>query len=171
MGPPPPLTNSWTRACIKVIHPCTCTLLVLSVLSDSPDPKIPTFCKFKGECNVFLKKIILWMKSMHYPNTLRSRLVTIVPMAPFTPKSTSKLRSALHFRYSVVIRCFYSCANTAQSQNHYNHGFPNTFDYNHYVYSDYLVCSLLSDCYCSHYTLLNICDIIATMKIKGLYNI
>ena len=23
----------------------------------------------------------------------------------------------------------------------YNHGFPNTFDYNHYVYSDYLVCS------------------------------
>ena len=26
--------------------------------------------------------------------------------------------------------------------NHYNHGFPNTFDYNHYVYSDYLVCSV-----------------------------
>ena len=25
---------------------------------------------------------------------------------------------------------------------HYNHGFPNTFDYNHYVYSDYLVCSV-----------------------------
>ena len=24
--------------------------------------------------------------------------------------------------------------------NHYNHGFLNTFDYNHYVYSDYLVC-------------------------------
>ena len=26
--------------------------------------------------------------------------------------------------------------------NHYNHSFPNTFDYNHYVYSDYLVCSV-----------------------------
>ena len=26
--------------------------------------------------------------------------------------------------------------------NHYNHGFPNTFDYNHYVYSNYLVCSV-----------------------------
>ena len=26
--------------------------------------------------------------------------------------------------------------------NHYNHGFSNTFDYNHYVYSDYLVCSV-----------------------------
>ena len=26
--------------------------------------------------------------------------------------------------------------------NHYNHGFHNTLDYNHYVYSDYLVCSV-----------------------------
>ena len=26
--------------------------------------------------------------------------------------------------------------------NYYNVGFPNTFDYNHYVYSDYLVCSV-----------------------------
>ena len=69
----------------------------------------------KGECSVFLKKIILWMKTIHYPNTLRSHLVTIVPMAPFTLKSTSKLRSALHFSYSIVIRRFYSCANTAQS--------------------------------------------------------
>ena len=58
-------------------------------------------------------------------------MATIVPMAPFTPKSTSKLRSAL------------ICANTAQSYNNdYNHGFPNTFDYNHYVYNDYLVCSV-----------------------------
>ena len=68
----------------------------------------------KGECSVFLKKIILWMKTIHYPYTLRSHLVTIVPMAPFTPKSTSKLRNALHFSYSIVIWRFYSCANTAQ---------------------------------------------------------
>ena len=42
----------------------------------------------KGECSVFLKKIILWMKTNHYPNTLSSHLVTIVPMVPFTLKST-----------------------------------------------------------------------------------
>ena len=49
---------------------------------------------------------------IHYPNTIRSRLVT---MALFTPKSTSKLRSALHFRYSIVIPRFVSRANKAQS--------------------------------------------------------
>ena len=68
----------------------------------------------KAECNVFKKKL-LWMETMHYPNTIRSHLVTIVPMAPFTPKSTSKLRSALHIRYSIVIPRFISRANTAQS--------------------------------------------------------
>ena len=74
------------------------------------------------------------MKTIHYPSTIRSHLVIIVPMAPFTPKSTSKLRSALHFRNSIVIPRYISRANTAQSYN--------TFDYNHYVYSDYLVCSV-----------------------------
>ena len=69
----------------------------------------------KGEGIIFLKKYILWMKTIHYPNTLRSHWVPVVPMAPFTPKSTSKLRSALHFSYSIVIRRFYSHANTAQS--------------------------------------------------------
>ena len=69
----------------------------------------------KGECNVFKKKFLLWMKTMHYSNTIRSHLVTIVPMAPFTLKSTSKLRSALHIRYSKVISRFISRANTAQS--------------------------------------------------------
>ena len=38
-----------------------------------------------------------------------------IRMAPFTPKSTSKLRSALHIRYSIVIPSFISRANTAQS--------------------------------------------------------
>ena len=70
---------------------------------------------FKGECSVFLKKNLLWMKTMHYPNTIRSHSVTIVPVAPFTPKSTSKLRSALHIRYSKVILRFISRANTAQT--------------------------------------------------------
>ena len=69
----------------------------------------------KEECSVFLKKKLLWMKTMHYPNIIRSHLVTIVPVAPFTPKSTSKLRSALHIRYSKVIPRFSSRANTAQT--------------------------------------------------------
>ena len=76
------------------------------------------------------------MKTIHYPNTIRFHLVTIVPMAPFTPKSTSKLRSALHSRYSIVIPRFISHVNTVNPNNHYNHGFHNTFDYNHYGYSD-----------------------------------
>ena len=45
-------------------------------------------------------------------NKIRSHLVTLVPKAPFTPISTSKLRSALHFRYSIVIPHFISRANT-----------------------------------------------------------
>ena len=61
----------------------------------------------------YLKKIILRMKTIHHPSKIRSHLVTTVPMAPFTPKSTLKLRSALHFKYSKVIPRFLSCANTA----------------------------------------------------------
>ena len=52
------------------------------------------------------------MKTILYPNIIKSHLVTIAPVAPFTPKSTSKLRSALHFRYSIVIPRFISRANT-----------------------------------------------------------
>ena len=56
------------------------------------------------------------MKTIHYPNKMKYHLVTIAPMAPFTPKSTSNLRSALHFRYSIVIPRFISHANiTVQS--------------------------------------------------------
>ena len=42
------------------------------------------------------------MKMIHYRNKIRSHLVTIAQIAPFTTKLTSKLRSALHFRYSIV---------------------------------------------------------------------
>ena len=42
----------------------------------------------------YLKKKMLWMKMIHYPNTIRSQLGTTIPMTPFTLKSTSKLRSA-----------------------------------------------------------------------------
>ena len=55
------------------------------------------------------------MKTIHYPNEIRSHLVTIAPMAPFTPKLTSKLRPAMHFRYLIAIPHFISRANRAQS--------------------------------------------------------
>ena len=81
------------------------------------------------------------MKTIHYPSTIRSHLVTIVPMAPFTSKSTSKLRSALHIRYSIKSsHASFPALILLNPNKNYKHGFPNTFDYNHYVYSDYLVC-------------------------------
>ena len=54
---------------------------------------------------------------MHYKNTIRSHLVTIARMAPFTPKSTSKLRSALHIIYSIVIPRFISLTNDNDNDN------------------------------------------------------
>ena len=42
------------------------------------------------------------MKTNHYPNKITFHSVTIVPMMSFTLKSTSKLRSFLHFRYYSV---------------------------------------------------------------------
>ena len=55
------------------------------------------------------------MKTIHYPNNIRSHLVTIAPMAPLTHKSTSKLRSALYIRYSIIFPRFILSDNTAQS--------------------------------------------------------
>ena len=78
------------------------------------------------------------MKTIHYPTKIKSHLVTIVPMAPFTQKSTSNLRSALHFRYSIVISRFILRANP---NTHYNHGFQNTFYCNHFIYNEYLLCT------------------------------
>ena len=54
------------------------------------------------------------MKTNHYPNKITSHLVTNVPMMSFTLKSTSKLRSFLHFRYSIVTPRFIPDANKAQ---------------------------------------------------------
>ena len=95
---------------MKVTLRFICVVPVLATVQSN----FTMYTQLKGECSVFLKKIILWMKTIHYQNTLRSHLVTIVPMVPSTLKSTSKLRSALHFSYSIVIRRFYSRANTAQ---------------------------------------------------------
>ena len=85
------------------------------------------------------------MKTIYYQNKIKSDLITIVPMVPFTPKSTSKLRSDVHFRYSIVIPLFISALILLNTFNHYNHGFHNTFDYNLYIYR-LLVFTLHSNC-------------------------
>ena len=91
------------------------------------------------------------MKTMHYPN-IRSHLVTIVPMAPLTPKSTSKLKSALRIRYSKVIPRFFPALILLSPNNHYNHGFPNTFYYNHFIYTNYCAqCQLVLTLYVKEY--------------------
>ena len=70
--------------------------------------------------DVYLKKIILWMKTIHCLNKIISHLVTMVKMAPLTPKSTSKLRSARHFRYSIVIPSIIPYNPKRNPNNHYN---------------------------------------------------
>ena len=60
------------------------------------------------------------METIHYPNKITPHFVTIVSIAPFNPKSISKLRSALHFRYSIVIPRFIPYNH---KRNPNNHGF------------------------------------------------
>ena len=79
------------------------------------------------------------MKTIHYPNIIRSHLVTIALLVPLSLKSTSKLRFALHFRYSIIIPRFIPSLMRLKPNNHYNHGFHITFDYNQFTNSDYLL--------------------------------
>ena len=65
----------------------------------------------KGIGCVFKQKYILWMLKKHYPNKITFYSVTIAPMTSFTLKSTTKLRSFPHFRYSIVIPRFIPHAN------------------------------------------------------------
>ena len=84
------------------------------------------------------------MKTTHYPNKIRSHMVIIAPMAPLTLKSTSKFRSPPHFRYSIAIPRFIPALIRLNANNHYNHDFHNTFDYIHFIYSDNLVCTVIT---------------------------
>ena len=86
------------------------------------------------------------MKTIHYPNVMRFHLVTIAPMAPFTAKSTSKLRSALYCRNSIVIPRFIFRA----------------------ICSSILI-AIITTVFVN--TLMSICDVIVTMKIKDPYDI
>ena len=59
-------------------------------------------------------------------------------------KTTSKLRSALHFRYSIVkSHASFPALILLNPNNHYNDDFHNIFYYNHYVYSDYLLLAII----------------------------
>ena len=78
------------------------------------------------------------MKANHYPNKITFHLATIVPMTSFTLKSTSKLRSFLHFRYSIVSHVSF----LTLIRLNYDNGFHNTLDYNHSIYRDYLLCTV-----------------------------
>ena len=53
-----------------------------------------------------------------FSNEIRSYLVTIVPMTSFTLKSTQKLRSALHFSYSIDIPNPFPIANIVCFENY-----------------------------------------------------
>ena len=91
--------------------------------------------KLKAHDAYFKRIIILWKKTTHYPNKIRIHLVIIVPMAPFTPKATSKLRShsALwkfdsHLMlYSLSLILSVSNNFRLNLNNPYNHGFSNFF--------------------------------------------
>ena len=76
--------------------------------------KVRDYLYVKGIGCVFKQKNILWMKTNHYPNKITFHLVTIVPLTSLSLKSTSKLRSFLHFRYLIVIPRFIPHANKAQ---------------------------------------------------------
>ena len=76
--------------------------------------KVTDYLLVKGIGCVFKHQNILWMKTNLYPNKITFHLVTVVPMTSFTLKSTSKLRSFLYFRYSIVIPHFIPHANKAQ---------------------------------------------------------
>ena len=106
---------------METVHNCTSLLYTVYSLVSSQDkqvvlPTCPSKClnnthvinlHLKCDASVlisgpllkqydaYLKKYVLWMKTIYYPNKVRFHLVT---MAPFTPKSTSNVRSALHFR-------------------------------------------------------------------------
>ena len=58
----------------------------------------------------FGEKLYNGLKSFYSPNKITSHQVATVPMALFDLKLTSNVRSALHFRYSIVIEAWLGIA-------------------------------------------------------------
>ena len=77
---------------------------------------------------------------MHYPNTIRSHLVI--------KRTNSAVYSKIYFKVDICYALRYSSHASFPAlillnpNNRYNHGFRNTIAYNHFVHSDYLVCSV-----------------------------
>ena len=93
---------------------CIIRIYSLSKYISLHPKKARTTCRLKASDAYLNKKNILWMKTNYYPYKITSHLVTTVPMTSFTLKSTSKLRSFLDFKYSIVIPRFIPHANKAQ---------------------------------------------------------
>ena len=75
----------------------------------------------------------------------------------------------MYFRYSIVIPRFILRAKLLNPNNHYNYSFHDILYYNHlFIVTIYCAQWFLV---LTYYTLMIICDIIVTMKIKGPYNI
>ena len=68
-----------------------------------------------SQCSVFLKKNYIMDENDSLAEYIKIPLGHNRTNGAVYPKINFKLRSALHFSYSIVIRRFYSRANTAQS--------------------------------------------------------
>ena len=106
---------------------------------------------FKEECSVFLKKSYYGWK----------RCIIRIHKDPTSSQSYQWRRLLQNLLQSWDLLCTLDIWKSSHASfpalillnpnNHYNHGFPNTYDYNHYVYSDYLVSSVPAIAYIIRY--------------------
>ena len=78
--------------------------------------------------NYYGWKRCIWSQSYQWRRLLQNLLQS------WDLLCTLDIRKSSHASFPALI--------LLKPNNHYNHGFPNTYDYNHYVYSDYLVSSV-----------------------------
>ena len=127
-----------------ILYYCT---LYLGVLEHTPQN---TFLEYifrelslKGECSVF--KIFFIMDendtlseynkiSLGHNRTNSAVYSKIDFKVEICSAHVLDIRKSSHASFPALI--------LLKPNNHYNHGFHTTFDYNHYVYSDYFVCSV-----------------------------
>ena len=107
-------------------------------------PPPPGSYKVKGQCNVLKKIIIFFMDEIdalyeynkiplghnRTNDAVYSKIYLKVEIC--SAHLIFDSHPTLNLRWLLLLH----------PNNHYNHGFPNTFDYNYYVYSDYIVCSV-----------------------------
>ena len=72
------------------VRPSVCLFICPTVM-----PYVSLSYKLYLHLRACLKINQLYMKTIHYPNKISSHLATLLPMASFTLKLSSNLRSAL----------------------------------------------------------------------------